>query len=53
MSARPDYADKSFWLETAGPYEEQPPLLSSVQADVTIVGGGFTGPSPAARPPTT
>jgi len=47
MSARPDYADKSFWLETAGPYEEQPPLLSSVQADVTIVGGGFTGLSTA------
>lgn len=44
---RPDYMDKSFWLETAGPYTEHPPLAESVQADVTIIGGGFTGLSTA------
>ncbi len=43
----PDYATKSFWLETAGPYEESPPLEESIQADVTVVGGGFTGLSTA------
>ncbi|HLV44500.1 MAG TPA: FAD-dependent oxidoreductase [Aggregatilineales bacterium] len=47
MTARPDYADKSFWLETAGSYEERPSLTTAIQADVTIVGGGFTGLSTA------
>ncbi|GAB4470680.1 MAG: FAD-dependent oxidoreductase [Anaerolineae bacterium] len=45
--ARPDYTEKGFWLETAGPYEETPPLEESLHADVTIIGGGFTGLSTA------
>lgn len=44
---RPDYAEKSFWLETAGPYEEQPPLQEAIDVDVLVVGGGFTGLSTA------
>ncbi len=47
MSTRPDYAEKSFWLETAGPYTESPPLTEPIQADVTVIGGGFTGLSTA------
>lgn len=44
---RPDYAEKGFWLETAGPYTESPPLAESIRADVTVIGGGFTGLSAA------
>jgi glycine/D-amino acid oxidase-like deaminating enzyme len=33
----------SFWLETAGPRPERPPLAGSTAADVVIVGAGFTG----------
>jgi glycine/D-amino acid oxidase-like deaminating enzyme len=44
---RPDYVEKSFWLETAGPYSENLPLRESSQADVAIIGGGFTGLSTA------
>ncbi len=47
ISRRPDYMDKSYWLEIAGPYAENPPLLESIRADVVIVGGGFTGLSTA------
>ena len=47
MSAKPDYTTKGFWLETAEPYRENPPLQENIQADVTIVGGGFTGLSTA------
>lgn len=47
MAAQPDYAHKSFWLETAGPYTENAPLADAIQADVTIIGGGFTGLSAA------
>lgn len=39
--------EKSFWLETAGPYQERPPLAGDRTADVCIVGGGFTGVSAA------
>ena len=42
-----DYMSKGFWLETAGTYTESPPLMESIQADVAIVGGGFTGLSTA------
>lgn len=35
--------DLSFWLSTYGPYEPNPPLQGELQADVAIVGGGFTG----------
>lgn len=38
-----DYEQKSFWLETAGPYAEQPPLAGNLTVDVAVVGGGFTG----------
>jgi glycine/D-amino acid oxidase-like deaminating enzyme len=37
------YADKSFWLKHAGPYQPNPPLEGEVQADVAIIGGGYTG----------
>ncbi|MEW8979731.1 MAG: FAD-binding oxidoreductase [Symbiobacterium sp.] len=41
------YREKSFWLETAGEYQERPPLVGEHVADVCIVGGGFTGLSAA------
>lgn len=41
-----DYASKSFWLSTT-PIEPGPPLEGDIQADVAIVGGGFTGMSAA------
>ena len=34
---------KSHWLAEAPPLVEQPALESSVQADVCVVGGGYTG----------
>ena len=37
---------KSFWMETR-PYTPGAPLAGDVQADVAIVGGGFTGLSTA------
>lgn len=40
-------ADKSFWLEDAGPYDPGLPLQGDVTVDVAIVGGGFTGLSTA------
>lgn len=40
---RTDYSDVSFWLATYGPYTPAPPLQGDLQADVAIVGGGFTG----------
>lgn len=43
----PDFRNKSFWLEVAGPYTEQPALREPVRADVAIVGGGFCGLSAA------
>jgi glycine/D-amino acid oxidase-like deaminating enzyme len=30
-------------LEEAGPVEPRPPLAESIQADVVVIGGGFTG----------
>lgn len=41
-----DYATKSYWLASQ-PYQENPPLVGSINADVAIVGGGFTGMSTA------
>ena len=32
-----------WWLEEAGPVEPAPPLPGDTEADVVIVGGGFTG----------
>lgn len=37
------YDDKGLWHATYGEYEPGPPLRGSVDADVAIVGGGFTG----------
>lgn len=38
-----DYADKSFWLATYGPYTPNPPLQEDLSVDAAIIGGGFTG----------
>ncbi len=40
-----DYEEKSFWLATAGAYEESPPLDGDTHVDVAVVGGGFCGTS--------
>lgn len=32
-----------YWIEEAGPVEPAPPLRGEVEADVLVVGGGFTG----------
>lgn len=42
-----DWEQKSFWLETAGPYEPQPALQGDRVVEVAVVGGGFTGLSTA------
>lgn len=41
------YEDSSFWLKTYGPYEPAPPLRGSLEADVAVIGAGFTGLSTA------
>ncbi len=41
------YEDKSFWLAQYGPYTPNPPLSGRVEADVAVVGGGYTGLSTA------
>lgn len=43
MQRRTDYSDKGLWHATYGPYEPNRPLAGDLQADVAIVGGGFTG----------
>lgn len=40
---RTDYSDVSFWLATCPPYQASAPLQGEVQADVAIIGAGFTG----------
>jgi glycine/D-amino acid oxidase-like deaminating enzyme len=40
---RRDYSDKGFWHATAELQEPAPPLAGDLEADVAIVGGGFTG----------
>ena len=47
MSSAPDHTDKSFWLNTYGPYTPNPPVEGDLKVDVAIVGGGFTGLSTA------
>lgn len=37
------YDDKGLWHATFGNYEPSPPLAGRTEADVAIVGGGFTG----------
>ena len=38
-----DYAKRSFWLETCGDLTPRPPLTQSIDVDVAILGGGYTG----------
>ena len=40
---RSQYPEKGFWHASYGPYEPNAPLAGNVDADVAIVGGGFTG----------
>lgn len=40
---------RSFWLNTYGPYEANEKLNGHINADIVIVGGGFTGLSTAAH----
>jgi glycine/D-amino acid oxidase-like deaminating enzyme len=42
-----DLRDKSFWLDTYGPYSPNPPLQGEVKVGVAVIGGGFTGLSTA------
>lgn len=44
---RPDPPIKSLWAATAAPPRDFPALAKDVQADVVIVGGGYTGLSAA------
>lgn len=37
------FEEKSFWLRNYEDYSPNAPLTSDVQADVAIIGGGFTG----------
>ncbi|MBI1886472.1 MAG: FAD-dependent oxidoreductase [Chloroflexi bacterium] len=41
------WAEKSFWLATAGDYQPDPPLEGDTKVDVAVVGGGFCGLSTA------
>lgn len=38
---------RSLWASTATAYAERPPLRGSVEADVVVIGGGYTGLSAA------
>jgi glycine/D-amino acid oxidase-like deaminating enzyme len=38
-----DYTQKSYWLNTYGPYTPNDPLRGDVTLDVAIIGGGYTG----------
>ena len=42
-----DYAQKSYWLNTYGPYTSNAPVVGDVNVDVAIIGGGYTGLSTA------
>ncbi|MDD3993448.1 MAG: FAD-dependent oxidoreductase, partial [Desulfobacteraceae bacterium] len=43
-----DYASKSWWLASLPtPIVANPPLVGNQRADVTIIGGGYTGLSVA------
>jgi glycine/D-amino acid oxidase-like deaminating enzyme len=42
-----DYTQKSYWLNSYGPYTPNPPVTGDVTVDVAIIGGGFTGLSTA------
>jgi glycine/D-amino acid oxidase-like deaminating enzyme len=38
-----DYNQKSYWLNTYGPYTPNDPLRGDLTVDVAIIGGGYTG----------
>ncbi len=38
-----DYTQKSYWLNTYGPYTPNAPLQGDLAVDVAIIGGGYTG----------
>ena len=38
-----DYVQKSYWLNTYGPYAPNDPLQGDLTVDVAIIGGGYTG----------
>jgi glycine/D-amino acid oxidase-like deaminating enzyme len=42
-----DYTEKSYWLNTYGPYTPNAPLVGDLNLDVAIIGGGYTGLSTA------
>lgn len=39
--------NRALWMANKPPYEPTPPLSGDVQADVVVIGGGFTGVSTA------
>lgn len=47
MTSKSPHAGKSFWLAHSGDYQPSPPLQDSVDVDIAIIGGGFTGLSTA------
>ncbi len=38
-----DYVQKSYWLNTYGPYTPNDPLKGAITVEVAIIGGGYTG----------
>jgi glycine/D-amino acid oxidase-like deaminating enzyme len=38
-----DYTQKSYWLNTYGPYSPNASIEGDIHADVAIIGGGYTG----------
>lgn len=38
-----DYTQKSYWLNTYGPYTPNAPVEGDISVDVAILGGGYTG----------
>lgn len=47
MTSIPLHAGKSFWLAHSGEYEPSQPLQGSIEVDIAVIGGGFTGLSTA------
>jgi glycine/D-amino acid oxidase-like deaminating enzyme len=43
MSAPTAYTQKSYWLDTYGPYTPNEALAGDLTVDVAIIGGGYTG----------
>src|SRR5512139_1184433 len=43
MAASTAYTQKSYWLNTYGPYTPNDPLQDDLAVDIAIIGGGYTG----------